>query len=346
MTRSIALILFLGLPTFTLAQYENIHKIPLPDEFSSAANAVEIYSTPNPNFAEYADEKKEEIVWKHSTIIKASEEMTITETGAFLLYNGTWQKRASFNKGQIKNMFATKTLDLKEGDSIVFKENWRYANLTETGWNFWYVKAKNKKGEELYGIDILETKGELADGTKILGLSSDSSIINWTGKAGDSDYSLSGTIAEFDGKITVQKGILKDCSITIKTNSITHEMEALIGHLKSADFFDTETYPKAEFKTNSIQMLSDTTCQLKGDFTLRGITKEETINVKLQTTDKAYLMQYNLDIDRTKYGANYASSKAPNENYKISDHFKLHGILYFQKDYPGSAPWNNVHPKK
>ena len=176
------------------AQYQDIYNLKLPNEFVKKSSDLMIYSSPNPNYPERDQNNTQQVVWKHETIIKALENITIQETGAFLLYNGAWKKRVAFNKKQTKKYFNTNTLTLNKGDSIVFKENWRYDKYTSTGWNFWYVKATKPTGDTIYAYNILETKGAMADGTQVLLLKSKDSEVNWSGKASDSDYTLSGKI--------------------------------------------------------------------------------------------------------------------------------------------------------
>ena len=50
-------------------------------------------------------------------------------------------------------------------------------------------------------------------------------------------------------------------------------------HLKSADFFDAENNPKMIFKSTSVKKVSDYELQVKGNLTLRGVTKEITLDV-------------------------------------------------------------------
>lgn len=51
-------------------------------------------------------------------------------------------------------------------------------------------------------------------------------------------------------------------------------------HLRSADFFDAATYPTITFKSKRVEGLSDKKFKLIGDFKMRGITKEITLDVE------------------------------------------------------------------
>jgi len=50
-------------------------------------------------------------------------------------------------------------------------------------------------------------------------------------------------------------------------------------HLRSKRFFDVKKYPNATFVSNNWKDLGNGKAQLKGKFTLRGVTKEISINV-------------------------------------------------------------------
>lgn len=335
-------LLFLVLPYYGFAQYEGIYQLPLPERFATMKKNVIIYSSPNPNYAEFETTEKQGIVWKHRTIIKATEDLTIKETGAYLLRNGVWWKRAAFSPKETKEMFATKSLILERGDSLVFEKNWRYGKYTQTGWNFWYVIATTASGEEVYGYDILETKGRFEDNTQVLPLKKKNSKLTWTGKAGDSDYSLTGQITDFKGRLIVKDDVLKACSIRLVMDSMQHEIPSLIAHLKNKDFFHVKKYPEATFESEQIELQSPNTYLVKGSLCLRGICQKEQFNILLKSTEKAYEATFSATIDRTEYGMLYASSKDKKAKQSIADEIQFLGNFSFMKDYPGSMPWNKL----
>jgi polyisoprenoid-binding protein YceI len=51
-------------------------------------------------------------------------------------------------------------------------------------------------------------------------------------------------------------------------------------HLRSADFFDAETYPKVEFKSSSMKKNSEDEYELTGDLTIRGVSKPVSLQVE------------------------------------------------------------------
>lgn len=54
------------------------------------------------------------------------------------------------------------------------------------------------------------------------------------------------------------------------------------GHLRSADFFDTEKYPTITFKSIKITSLGDDKYTVVGNLTIHGVTKEETFHAEFQ----------------------------------------------------------------
>ena len=51
------------------------------------------------------------------------------------------------------------------------------------------------------------------------------------------------------------------------------------GHIKSADFFDVEKFPKATFKSTAVRS-KGSDFVLAGDFTLHGVTREVELNLE------------------------------------------------------------------
>lgn len=55
-------------------------------------------------------------------------------------------------------------------------------------------------------------------------------------------------------------------------------------HLKSADFFDVETYPTLSFASTGSKKISEAAFELTGDLTLHGVTKSVTLHVEFGGT--------------------------------------------------------------
>jgi len=92
---------------------------------------------------------------------------------------------------------------------------------------------------------------------------------------------VTGHFSKFDASIETSKEDFSDAKINFEAdiNSIDTKNEQRDGHLKSADFFDAEKYPKMTFVSRSIKKDSDHEMKLTGNLTLRGVTKEITLDV-------------------------------------------------------------------
>lgn len=86
-----------------------------------------------------------------------------------------------------------------------------------------------------------------------------------------------GKFKVYEGKVSSKKDLdFTDASIdfSVDVNSINTDDEKRDGHLKSADFFDAEKYPKMTFKSTSMKPGKvKGTYTLVGDLTMHGVTK-------------------------------------------------------------------------
>jgi polyisoprenoid-binding protein YceI len=71
-------------------------------------------------------------------------------------------------------------------------------------------------------------------------------------------------------------------SVTIQAKSIDTRNEQRDGHLRGNDFLDMENHPEITFVSTSAAQLDETTFQLTGDLTIRGVTKSVTIDFAFQ----------------------------------------------------------------
>lgn len=66
-------------------------------------------------------------------------------------------------------------------------------------------------------------------------------------------------------------------SVKIKTESIDTRNEQRDGHLRSNDFLDIPNFPEITFESTEARQVDDTTFELVGDLTIKGVTKSVTI---------------------------------------------------------------------
>ena len=99
---------------------------------------------------------------------------------------------------------------------------------------------------------------------------------------------VEGTFDDFEGSVVESDQGLEGATINFKANvaSIDTDNEKRDGHLKSADFFDTEKYPELTFASKSFTHTDGKNYKLVGDLTLKGVTKEVELAVKFNGTVK------------------------------------------------------------
>lgn len=93
----------------------------------------------------------------------------------------------------------------------------------------------------------------------------------------------SGKFMNVDGTVQLdEKNPAKSAvNVTIQVADINTGVAKLDEHLKSKDFFDTETFPTATFVSKSVKLTGKNTAKVMGDLTLHGVTKPVTLDVKL-----------------------------------------------------------------
>lgn len=107
-----------------------------------------------------------------------------------------------------------------------------------------------------------------------------------------------------------------EVTFSAKVASIFTDNERRDGHLKSADFFDAEKFPEITFKGNVVK--DGTKYKLKGDFTMKGVTKKVEFDVVYGGTvntgrgTKAGFKVTGI-INRQDYGVSWANKLAGGE---------------------------------
>ncbi|MBX2963660.1 MAG: YceI family protein [Cyclobacteriaceae bacterium] len=127
-----------------------------------------------------------------------------------------------------------------------------------------------------------------------------------------------GSFKDYSGAVVSKNEDFSDAEVTFsaKVASIDTDNEKRDGHLKSGDFFDTEKFPEVTFKGNLVK--EGTKYKLKGDFTMKGVTKKVEFDVIYGGTintgrgEKAGF-KFTGIINRQDYGVNWASKLASGE---------------------------------
>ena len=92
-----------------------------------------------------------------------------------------------------------------------------------------------------------------------------------------------GRFKDFSGSITRDPADPAKSSVafSIKATSIDTANEKRDNHLRSADFFDVETYPELTFRSKQVVKTGGQGFQIVGDLNLHGVTREVVLGAEL-----------------------------------------------------------------
>ena len=90
-------------------------------------------------------------------------------------------------------------------------------------------------------------------------------------------HDVEGTIELDESDPTRSRGEFRVAAASVDTN-----FGARDAHLKSADFFDAETFSHLSFVSTSIKQVKDDEFEVTGDLTIKDVTKPATFKVELE----------------------------------------------------------------
>ena len=147
-------------------------------------------------------------------------------------------------------------------------------------------------------------------------LNTGSSAVHWVGKKVIGS-SHNGTVKVSGGHLDFDKGQLKGGEVRVDMKSIVNEdvkdpqwNAKLVNHLKSDDFFAVDKHPESSFKITDVKKASGDSYTLKGDLTVRGITKSVSSTAELSKSGGSVDgLNAKLKFDRTLFSVKYGSGK-------------------------------------
>lgn len=119
-----------------------------------------------------------------------------------------------------------------------------------------------------------------------------------------------GHFDNFNATIETNKDDFSDANIQFEADikSINTNNDQRDTHLKSADFFDADNHPKMSFESTLVKKISESEMEVKGNLTLRGVTKEITLDVNFNGIVSGFGevkvagFEINANINRFDYG--------------------------------------------
>lgn len=119
-----------------------------------------------------------------------------------------------------------------------------------------------------------------------------------------------GNFNEAEGTLTFANENVNSLSIdvTIQAASIDTDNERRDNHLRSADFFEVETYPTLTFKSTEVTNVNGDNMTIVGDLTMHGVTKQVELDTEFTGAVNAGRMgnrvgfEATTTIDRKEFG--------------------------------------------
>jgi polyisoprenoid-binding protein YceI len=151
------------------------------------------------------------------------------------------------------------------------------------------------------------------------------SKVAWTGAKITASHD--GSFSEFKGTISVPAGKPENGKIhlDIDTPSLTVQPDKLKGHLKSADFFDVEKFPKATFDSTAIAVggAGGATHTVTGNLSLHGVTKSITFPATITLSPAKVNAKADFSLSRKDWNIVYPG--VPND--LIKDEVAIHLMI-------------------
>ena len=119
----------------------------------------------------------------------------------------------------------------------------------------------------------------------------------------EGNISLKSGRLEFNHGNLVGGSFVMDMQSIVCTDLTGDSKDQLEGHLKSSDFFGTETHPTSSLTFQTVSRINDTSYNVKAEVTIKGKTEK----VEFTTTINANKASGTLKIDRTKFDIKYGS---------------------------------------
>lgn len=93
---------------------------------------------------------------------------------------------------------------------------------------------------------------------------------------------VTGSFKKFEGNVVTHGDDFNNAKVnfTIDVKSIDTNQAQRDGHLQTGDFFSADLYPQIIFESTSFTSVGDSDYKMKGNLTLKGVTKPIELNVE------------------------------------------------------------------
>jgi polyisoprenoid-binding protein YceI len=146
-----------------------------------------------------------------------------------------------------------------------------------------------------------------------------------------------GQFADYSASLTTGEDGAPRLEGRVDVNSIAVKDENLAGHLKAADFFDTERYPEIHFLSSAIRLGDDGELELEGDLTIKGNTRRVLAHgrvsgphVDLGGNDRIGV-ELASTVDRRDFGLEW-NAPLPRGGFVLENQVKLEAVLELARE--------------
>lgn len=147
-----------------------------------------------------------------------------------------------------------------------------------------------------------------ASASERLAINPATSTVGFTGAKVTGSHN--GSFPTFTGTIDLDPARVENSriSVDVDTTSVTTDTERLTTHLKSADFFDVERFPRATFTSTAITEggTGGATHTITGNLALHGVTRAVSFPARVTVTPGEVSATAEFVINRREFGIVYA----------------------------------------
>jgi len=143
-----------------------------------------------------------------------------------------------------------------------------------------------------------------ASGIPVFKITPVKSTIKFAVKA---SVAIEGTFDKWDATLTFTSNHVEDGVLDVKIQAASVDTGSGMkdGKLKSKDFFDVEQDPYITFHSTKVVQTGPTTFDIQGTFTIRGVSRPETLNLTLSGKGTGHgEVKGTMAFDRKEYGMN------------------------------------------
>lgn len=118
-------------------------------------------------------------------------------------------------------------------------------------------------------------------------------------------FNTSGTFEGLTGSVTFDPANLSIASfdVSVEAKTVDTDIEARDVHLRKAEYFDAENYPRLVFKSSKIVKTNKPEyLYMFGNISIKGITKEVKFPFTYTPKDGGYLFEGEFELNRRDFG--------------------------------------------